>query len=270
MQARASATDGGRGAELAALAVVPARLGSTRLPRKMLLKRTGTYIFAHTAERVQACAAIARVVVAVDSDEVLAAARACGLDAVMTRTDHPSGTDRVHEAAGLVDAPAGGWDVVLNVQGDEPDVDPDDLARLVAAFRDPAVEAATPCAPIADPALIASPAVVKLARDGNGDALYFSRSPIPARTHARDEESKAPGALRHIGVYAWRPDALARFCALPPGVLERAENLEQLRWLEAGNRMRTVDAAHVPHSIDTQEDYDRFVNRVAALQRGGV
>jgi 3-deoxy-manno-octulosonate cytidylyltransferase (CMP-KDO synthetase) len=250
------------------LAVVPARLASTRLPRKMLLKRTGSYLFAHTAERVRACAAIQRVVVAVDSPEVLAAAREAGLEAVMTRPEHPSGTDRVHEAAGLVAAPPGGWDVVINVQGDEPDVDPADLARLVHAFADADVVAATPCAPIADAALIASPAVVKVVRDARGDALYFSRAPIPARTHARDAESKVAGALRHVGVYAWRPAALARFCALGPGVLERADNLEQLRWLEAGERMRTVDAAHVPHSVDTQEDYDRFAERVAALQRG--
>jgi 3-deoxy-manno-octulosonate cytidylyltransferase (CMP-KDO synthetase) len=266
--------DAGRGTgaleDPLALAVIPARLESRRLPRKMLLDRTGCHLFAHTARNVARCAAIARVVVATDAAEVLEAARGAGVEALMTRADHPSGTDRVFEALGRLEPPPGrAWEVVVNVQGDEPDVDPADLARLVGAFADPAVEAATLWAAIEGEEEALDPSVVKVVCDARGDALYFSRSPIPSRVHARGPAAADVRLLRrHVGVYAFRPAALARFCSLPVGRLEAAESLEQLRWLEAGLALRTVQAAHVPRGIDTEEDYQRFVGRLAAAKRG--
>lgn len=248
-----------RRASLRALAVLPARLGSTRLARKVLLDETGAPLFVHSARNVARCAEIARVVVATDSEEVRAAGAQADVEVVMTAADHPSGTDRVNEVVGAIGA---GYDVVVNVQADEPEVDPEDLARLVRAFVADAVEAATLCTPIVTDAELAAPSAVKVVRDAAGNALYFSRAPIPSRAHARADAPEQPRGLRHLGVYAFRPAALAAFCALPVSHLEATENLEQLRWLEAGRRMRVLDAAHAPRGIDTRADYDAFVERV--------
>jgi len=259
-------------AGIRAVAVVPARLGSRRLPRKMLLDETGACLFEHTVRNARRCEALERVVVATDSDEVLARARAAGIEAVLTRADHPSGTDRVHEALGALD---GAWDVVINVQGDEPELDPADLARLVAAFADPEVEVATLSGPLRSAAEHTAAEVVKVVCDARGDALYFSRAAIPhlpqpgGLAHSRDDDAAGPRACRrHVGVYAFRPAALAAFCALAPGVLERVENLEQLRWLEAGRSIRVLETSHVPLGIDTRADYDAFVERVGARRVG--
>ncbi len=255
---------------LRAIALIPARLASTRLARKMLLAETGRPLVVHTAQAVASSGVFARVVVAVDDAEVAAAVRAHGLESVPTRVEHPSGTDRVHEAWLALQAAGERADVLVGVQGDEPDLDPADLARLVAAFADPAVSLATLAARLEDPAAFLLPSVVKVVRDARGDALYFSRAPIPARGHGRDggESADDPRALddlapvlRHVGVYAYRPAALARFAAMPRGALEQRESLEQLRWLEAGEKLRVVDAARAPRGIDTLEDYRDFVRR---------
>tara|TARA_R110002126_G_scaffold27665_2_gene92789 strand:+ start:15319 stop:16143 length:825 start_codon:yes stop_codon:yes gene_type:complete len=243
---------------LRAVGILPARLGSTRLPRKMLLAETGLPLFVHSARNVQRCPAIERVVVATDSDEIARAGAEVGIEVVMTDPAHPSGTDRVHEALSGLDA---SFDVVVNVQADEPDVEPDDLAALVAAFADPDVHAATLCAPIEDEDERHSPNVVKVVRDERGDAMYFSRSPIPSTAHAREGADRASPMTRHVGVYAFRPAALARFCGLRVGRIEALENLEQLRWLEAGERMRVLPARRVPRGIDTRTDYEAFVAR---------
>ncbi len=250
-----------------ALAIIPARLSSSRLARKMLLEAGGLPLVAHTARNVLASGAFARVVIATDAEEILARVRGLGLEAVLTRADHPSGTDRVHEAWRGLAALGERAEVVVNVQGDEPELEPRDLAALVAAFADPSVRLATLAAPLADPELARSPHVVKVVTDRRGDALYFSRAAIPADGHARAES--APGGdkavhQRHIGVYAFVPAALEQFCGLPRGVYEMRENLEQLRWLEAGERLRVVCATRVPVGIDTQQDFERFVERLRA------
>lgn len=250
----------GGAAGISAVAVIPARIGSTRLPRKMLLAETGVPLFVHTARAVASCPAIARVIVATDDDEIMAAARKHEVEALMTSAAHQSGTDRVHEAVQTLGE--ADFDVVLNVQGDEPDVAPEDLAALVASFADETVEMASLWAPIEDPADLESRSVVKLVLDVNGDALYFSRAPIPDAGHARSG-SRVPPARRHIGVYAFRPAALARFCSLAPSTLECVENLEQLRWLEAGGRLRVLPASRRPRGIDTAKDYAEFVHRTS-------
>jgi 3-deoxy-manno-octulosonate cytidylyltransferase (CMP-KDO synthetase) len=268
-----------------AVAIIPARRASVRLPDKMLLAETGAPLVVETARNVARASAIARVAVATDDDEVAAVVRAHGFEAVPTRRDHRSGTDRVHEALTALAAEGGELaGVVVNVQGDEPELAPGDLERLVAAFADPAVELATLAGPLGGPDEAAAPQVVKVVRSREGDALYFSRAPIPhrpevARTADADRSSGAAPASyaredappwsalarRHVGVYAFTPRALAEFCALPPGPLERLENLEQLRWLEAGRRIRVLETDHVPLGIDTRADYDAFVRRA----RGG-
>lgn len=244
---------------LRTIAILPARLASTRLPRKMLLAETGSPLVVHSARNVQGCAAVERVIVATDSPEIVEVAKAADLEVLLTSADHPSGTDRVHEALRRVDAE---FDVVINVQGDEPDVAPADLELLVAAFSAPEVEMATLCVAIESEAEWRDPSVVKVVRNGSGDALYFSRSPIPSNDHARSGAQVQ--RLRHVGVYAFRPAALERFCALPASDLEAQENLEQLRWLEAGGRLRVLDATHAPRGIDTRDDYEEFVARTAS------
>lgn len=237
-----------------ALAVLPARLASTRLPRKVLLAETGLPLFVHAAHNAATCAALDQVLVATDAEEVMRAAQDHDVDAVMTLESHVSGTDRVREA---VAKQGGAWDVIVNVQADEPEVDPADLTALVDAFRDPTVEIATLCVACTEGEELAASSTVKLVRNAAGDALYFSRSPIPSTSHAR--QGARPSFLRHLGVYAFRPAALERCCELPPGRLEGAENLEQLRWLEAGMTIRVLDARRAPRGIDTRADYDAFV-----------
>jgi 3-deoxy-manno-octulosonate cytidylyltransferase (CMP-KDO synthetase) len=249
-------------ADVRAIAVVPARLASTRLPRKMLLAETGLPLVVHTARNARDSGVFARIVVAVDAEEVEAVVRAHGFEARMTRVDHPSGTDRVREVWEALAAAGERADVIVGVQGDEPDLERDDLARLVAAFADPAVSMATLCAPIGDANAFEAASVVKVVRDARGDALYFSRAPIPAPGHGASRSDLGP-VLRHVGVYAYRPAALARFTELPRSALEVRESLEQLRWLEAGLKMRVVDARRAPRGIDTLEDYRDFVRREA-------
>jgi 3-deoxy-manno-octulosonate cytidylyltransferase (CMP-KDO synthetase) len=245
------------------VAIIPARIASTRLARKMLLAETGRCLFEHTVRNVADAGVVDRIVVATDDEDIARAARRAEIDVVMTRKDHASGTDRVHEAvAGLASGP---YDVVVNVQGDEPELAHSDLAALVDAFHDVEVQVATLAGPLSSEAEVAAPHVVKVVCDAHGDALYFSRLPIPSRSHAkRDAEAGLTPFRRHLGVYAFRPAALTRFCSLPLGRLEALENLEQLRWLEAGLRMRVVPARSVPLGIDTRADYDAFAAREAA------
>ena len=245
------------------LAIVPARLASTRLPRKMMLRDTGRYLFEHTVRNVERCPRIERVVLAADDPELIAAGEEVGVRTVATSPDHPSGTDRVREAHETLRGEGEGpWDVIVNVQGDEPELPTDHLASLISAFDDPAVEMATLSAPLEEASEADDPAVVKVACSADGDALYFSRSPIPST--ARSEAPDAWRQLRrHIGAYAFRPAALETFCALPRGVLEQAESLEQLRWLEAGHRLRVIEVDRVTGGIDTPDQYAAFVQRLA-------
>jgi 3-deoxy-manno-octulosonate cytidylyltransferase (CMP-KDO synthetase) len=252
-----------------ALAIVPARLSSTRLPRKMLLRDSGRFLFEHTVRNAERARALECVVLATDAEEIAAAARSVGIEVVLTSPEHPSGTDRVREAFQRLTP--GGVDVVVNLQGDEPELDPADLDALVAAFAEPEVEVATLCAPVAGREEALSASVVKVVRDARGDALYFSRSPLPALEHPA-KRAGAPGyasVLRHIGIYAFRPRALEAFCALAPSPLELAESLEQLRWLEAGKRMRVLTARRATAGIDTEEEYAAFVARCAGKERAG-
>ncbi len=232
--------------------VVPARLASTRLPRKVLLATTGKYLIQHVWERLAPLASrTTALIIATDSAEVLDAARSFGADARMTRADHPSGTDRVAEVAR--DLPV---DIVVNVQGDEPMIDPDDVRRLIAPFADdPALSMATLARRRTDPEGHANPTIVKIVTDLEGHALYFSRAPIP---HGRD----APCAwLHHTGVYAYRKDFLMHLGTLAPTPLERAERLEQLRVLEHGARIRVVLTEKTYEGIDTPGQYEDFVRK---------
>jgi 3-deoxy-manno-octulosonate cytidylyltransferase (CMP-KDO synthetase) len=246
------------------LVLIPARLGSTRMAKKMLRRDTGMYLFEHTVKNVLASNFVSDAVLATDSLEIAEAARSVGIEAVMTSEAHKSGTDRIHEAlAKLLAEGRGPWDVVINVQGDEPELPPEGLTALVEAFRDPKVELATLMTRLGPSESPTNPSVVKIVCDKLGRALYFSRAPIPSGSHARSISisTTMDPTRRHVGVYAFTPDALDRFCTLPESDLERVENLEQLRWLENGGRIQALEIRKAPPGIDTEQEYLQFVAR---------
>lgn len=236
--------------------VVPARYASERLPGKVLLPLAGVPMVVHVARAAQASGA-SSVTVAADDARTVTACQAHGLRAELTRADHQSGTDRVNEIA-----EQRGWGddaIVVNVQGDEP-LMPSALIRQCAQalVEDTDADIATPCHAITDAADYASPHAVKVVQDLRGYALYFSRACIPAeRATLLSGDVAVPqiGAMRHIGLYAYRVGALATLSALPPAALERSESLEQLRALANGMRIRMVatDSAPGP-GVDTAED----------------
>ncbi len=238
--------------------VIPARFASTRLPGKPLLRDTGKYLIQHVYE--QATRSVAEVVVvATDDERIAAAVREFGGVVAMTRADHPSGTDRVAEVAAGLDA-----DVVVNLQGDEPQFDPAGIDQLAGLLADtPAADVATLAAPIREAGNYQSPNAVKVVCNDRGRALYFSRSPVPfVREGDPDFAADPPRFRLHVGVYAFRRAALLRLAALPPHSLEQSEKLEQLRWLGAGATIVVglVPAAH--RGIDTPADYADFVAAV--------
>jgi 3-deoxy-manno-octulosonate cytidylyltransferase (CMP-KDO synthetase) len=231
------------------LILIPARMASTRLPGKPLAEIAGLPMIVHVLRRAEA-AALGPVVVATDSDEIAAAVDKSGGRAVLTRTDHASGSDRIFEALGKVD-PAGRAEIVVNVQGDLPTIAPAVIAASLDPLADPAVDIATLAAAIVKPAERSNPNVVKVVGTPAGPsrlrALYFTRATAPA----------GDGPLyHHIGLYAYRRAALERFVTLPPSPLEQRERLEQLRALEAGMRIDVAIVDTVPLGVDTPEDLE--------------
>ena len=228
---------------------IPARYASTRFPGKSLVDLGGKPMIVRVCERAEASGA-ASVHVATDDARIADAVRAHGHSALMTQASHPSGTDRIAEAAGL--AGLGGDDIVVNLQGDEPLMDPALVAQVAAALHDDReASVATACHPIHDAAEIDNPNVVKVVMDAKGRALYFSRARIP---YPRD----AGGAwYRHAGLYAYRMAFLKRFAALAPSPLEKSEALEQLRVLWHGYRISVVVASReIPPGVDTPQDLE--------------
>lgn len=248
------------------LAVIPARLGATRLPRKPLRLLGGVPLVVRVWERLTALAVADRVVIATDSDEVARVSREAGAECVLTDSDHPSGTDRVAEVARRSEFRQ--FDVIVNAQGDEPFLPGEairEAANLVASGAFPLGTVAVP----ATPAVLESPDVVKVVRGDDGRALYFSRAGIPFLRDAGDRATRDAMILQHLGVYTYTRDALARWVALPPHPLERVEKLEQLRPLAAGLNMGVAvleDAA--PRGIDTEDDLRLANDRWTTLMSG--
>lgn len=236
------------------LGVIPARLGSTRLPRKPLHPLAGRPLIEWVWRRASGSGLFAEIVVATDSEEVAEVARRFGATAELTSPDHPSGTDRVAEIARL--SRYRGYETIVNVQGDEPFIGVEQLAAATDLVCSGGWEVGTAASPIGSVEEWRDPAVVKVVRGSDGGALYFSRAPIPFQRDSEPEQSDFDGGafLRHIGIYAYRADALARWVTLPVGELERIERLEQLRPLAAGIRIGVaqVDAADI--GVDTPAD----------------
>ncbi len=240
------------------IAVIPARYDSSRLPGKALAEIGGVPMIVRVWRQTRRARSLARVIVATDDERIAHAVRAAGGEAEMTASTHQSGTDRIAEVAARINA-----EIYLNVQGDQPFIAPEDLDALVAPMQaEPALAMATLATPITDREEWYNPNKVKVVCDGRGDAIYFSRSPIP---FARDGGVPAV-ARRHIGVYGYRRDFLLRFAALEPGVLEQIEKLEQLRALERGYRIRVVASVAPSMEVDTPDDLMR-ANQAAAVNK---
>ena len=235
-----------------AIAVIPSRLGSTRLARKALREIAGKPMVGHVYEAAKRCTGLAEVIIATDSDEILAVCKQHGWNARMTSADCRSGTDRVREVAQDLAAQNQAADIYVNVQGDEPLARPEHIQAMLDLMRNAKVQVATvktPC-PAHD---VANPNAVKVVTDLAGRALYFSRLTIP---FDRDQKGGIP-YFKHLGFYAYRKPALDRFCTLPESALERAERLEQLRFLDNGIGIHVAEVPFDTIGVDTEEDLQR-------------
>jgi 3-deoxy-manno-octulosonate cytidylyltransferase (CMP-KDO synthetase) len=231
--------------------VIPARYGSTRLPGKPLVSLNGQPMIQRVYTRAKSARRVDRVIVATDDERIVKAVTSFGGEARMTRADHRTGTERVAEVAAHIEG-----DVFVNVQGDEPLLDPEAVDTAVAALlEDPEAAVATVATPIKIPADIMDPNVVKVVLDFDDNALYFSRAPIP---WVRDTgNSIQVRHLKHLGLYVFQRDALLEYPTLPQGELERIEQLEQLRWMENGTKIRIAEVEHDAVSVDVPEDVAR-------------
>ncbi len=248
--------------------MIPARLGATRLPRKPLRLLAGVPLVVRVWQRVSALGVAERCVIATDHTDIAEAARAAGAEVVLTDPHHPSGTDRVAEVAARSEFAR--FDTILNVQGDEPFVSAEALrgsVGLVENGRFPLATAAVPASTL----VLGAPDVVKVVRADDGRALYFSRAPIPFLRDDADSGLLPELVLQHLGVYAYKRDALAEWVALPPHPLERVERLEQLRPLAAGIPMgvaRLPEALEYVRGIDTEDDLEEANERWSHLTAG--
>jgi 3-deoxy-manno-octulosonate cytidylyltransferase (CMP-KDO synthetase) len=234
------------------VAVIPARLASTRLPRKMLREIQGKPLVVWVYQAVRASALLDEVIIATDSEEILAACKKHACNARLTSDKHRSGTERVHEISQSVAA-----DVYFNVQGDEPMIRAAHIEALVGLMKNPDVPVGTLKTP-ASAEDISNPNAVKVVADANGRGLYFSRSTIPY-----DRDSSHPKYFKHLGIYAYRKPYLEKFVTLPESSLERAERLEQLRFLENGIPIYVAETAHDSIGVDTEEDLLRVSKLLA-------
>ena len=240
--------------------VIPARLASTRLPRKLLLNETGQPLLQHTYESASRATKPAGLCVAADSPEIAAAVEAFGGRVELTDPDLPSGTDRVAAVARRIEDA----EIIVNVQGDEPEIAAEGIDLVIGLLEDnPQAVMATVAAPIRTREQVENPACVKVVFDAAGRAIYFSRSAIPhARTWSDDLLTAEPAVYyQHIGLYAYRRDFLQQLAQMPPTVLEQVECLEQLRVLSAGHEILVGVVDQPTVGIDTPEDYRAFVAR---------
>jgi 3-deoxy-manno-octulosonate cytidylyltransferase (CMP-KDO synthetase) len=245
------------------LGVIPARYASTRFPGKMIALLAGKPVVVHTYERARRSKRLSEVVIAADDPRLVEAVESFGVKVVMTRADHQQGTDRVAEVAESSDA-----DIVVNVQGDEPLIDPETIDKTIQPLLDDeSVLMATARRRIQDPSEIADSNTVKVVCDAYGRALYFSRCSIPYIREAAEREQASKACYwQHIGLYAYRREFLLKFAQLPMSPLEKLERLEQLRALENGYAIAVVETKYQCIGVDTPEDLER----VAALMPGSA
>lgn len=236
------------------IGIIPARLGSTRLSRKPLRDLSGKPLIVRVYENAKTFG-LDQLVVATDSHEIVKAVEAVGGKALMTPSELPSGTYRCAHLAQEMEA-----DVVINIQGDEPFLLQQQVSDLVAAFENPSTEIATLCYPLLKSEYLSNPSIVKVVKDKQSNALYFSRSAIPfVRNHELKDWINQHRFYKHIGVYAFRRSVLLKLAAYKQEALEQAESLEQLTWLENGHRIKMVETPEECMSIDTEQDLARAI-----------
>ncbi len=243
------------------MGVIPARLASSRFPGKVLAQISSKTMLQHVYDRASQARYLTSTIIATDDEHVYEVARSFGARVRMTRADHPSGTDRVAEVASADDA-----EIVVNIQGDEPLIDPDAIdAAILPLAHDSQIVMGTLKKRIEDPREITDPNVVKVVTGIDGDAIYFSRCSIP---YVRETAREHTAYYKHLGLYTYRRDFLLRYPSLPIGPLERAERLEQLRALENGYRIRVVETEYESLGVDTPEDLERVSRLFEASLRG--
>jgi 3-deoxy-manno-octulosonate cytidylyltransferase (CMP-KDO synthetase) len=241
---------------LTAIVVIPARFGSTRFPAKILAAETGKPLVQHVVDRVKLCRRVSGVIVATDDQRISDALRAFETRVVMSSPMHLSGTDRIAEVARGLPA---GVDVIVNVQGDEPEIEPEVVDRLIERMANSSDDMATAATPFPSGADPSDPNLVKVVMSLEGRAIYFSRSPIP---HRRDATlADRPPYYLHLGIYAYRRDFLLKFASWAPTPLETSEKLEQLRAIEHGRSIYVLKVDRATHGIDTPAQYREFVER---------
>lgn len=244
------------------LGIIPARYASTRLPGKPLVDIGGKSMVQRVVEQARQCTALHHVVVATDDERIVQHVQRFGGDAVLTSPHHPSGTDRCQEALQL--SPGGPFDAVVNIQGDEPFIAPEQIDELCATLRSAPGGIATLAQVVTDDRDLDDPGEVLITVDKDMDALYFSRAAIPfLRDVAPGPRHVRHRFLKHVGLYAYTAQALSRAVSLPPSSLELAEGLEQLRWLENGLRVRVGLTTHPSFCVDTPADLEEARRRVA-------
>lgn len=236
-----------------ATVIIPARLQSSRFPEKVLARATGKPLVQHAVDQVRKCRRVRQIIVAADDQRVEDALREFGTTVMLTDPNHPSGTDRIAEVATTIDD-----ELVINVQGDEPEIEPATVDLLIERMTQTGSKMGTVITPFANPRDPRDPNIVKAVVAMDGTALYFSRHPIPFK---RDDASAAPTYFHHLGIYGYRREFLLEFSSWQPTPLEQAEKLEQLRALEHGIRIDTIRIASAPAGIDTAEQYEAFVKR---------
>lgn len=242
------------------VALIPARYASTRFPGKPLIEIEGKTMIRRVYEQASKSKLVDEVVVATDDDRIAEHVKAFGGKVVITRADHPSGTDRCYEALTLLDKP---YQYVINIQGDEPFIDPEQIDELAAVLQSGEVELATQMIAIDSEALLFDRGEVKIVLNTNNEALYFSRMPIPFIKGVPESDwHKHHTYYRHVGMYAYRRDVLEQLTRLPVSALEKAESLEQLRWLEHGFKIKCVPTKFDSHCIDTPEDVEKVLRIV--------
>jgi 3-deoxy-manno-octulosonate cytidylyltransferase (CMP-KDO synthetase) len=245
------------------LGVIPARFASSRFPGKVLAQIASKTMLQHVYERANMSTYLTSTIIATDDQRVYDAARSFGARVRMTRTDHLSGTDRVAEVASAENA-----EIIVNIQGDEPLIDPAAIdVSILPMVHEPGVVMSTLKKKIEDPREIGDPNVVKVVTNREGEAIYFSRCPIP---YERESGGNIPVCYKHIGLYVYERDFLLGYSALPVGPLERAERLEQLRALENGFRIRVVETEYESLGVDTPEDLERVSRLFEASILQGV
>jgi 3-deoxy-manno-octulosonate cytidylyltransferase (CMP-KDO synthetase) len=243
---------------LKAVGIIPSRYASTRFPGKSLIDINGKTMIRRVCEQAKLCQSLSAVFVATDDQRIVNEVESFGGNVIMTSPAHPSGTDRCFEA--LEKLGKDKYEVVVNIQGDEPFIHPEQINKVVKAFENKNVQISTLAHKITDRRDLINPSLVKIVKKANGEALYFSRSPIPSiREAGTDDWTKHYLFLKHIGIYAYRSHILEEIVKLPASSLEKAESLEQLRWLENGYNVMVEITDKESFPVDRPEDLKRFI-----------